>query len=499
MPETKTIILLSKIMSQSEKKGITKTYIDIILEEDIPIVCINKTEKKKKLMPFRVMYDNNKRFWEQAGKWEYYFSEEDYEKLKEKIAIKPQAYKKSDAEFGPGIEESESTAGYGSDYKTFAEMSIVEKVNYLNKNKQRLNDLIVQKPKNIENITQALVDTTKGAALINQTTLEKTIGLEDDEAKKITQDVVETTREMVKSSVYLIKEDVFNNELMHTLVEKSNGTIVQHMTRVYLNGVAFLSYYNKLVSTSSTIQKIRLSFASRYRNFYKTLMPHIAEENLTLERVFLGGMRAVPLELVLKWAIGFLVHDIGKVSSVEYHEGESKYDRNIVVEHVKIGYKYIMNKTNYPLEASFITGYHHEYYGDPGGYGYFRTYLQQHKKQNPSAKLDYCIAYELEPILDYQAIAYFPAKVLEIIDVYDSVTDPLRVYRKALTSEEALAMMRKQFIVDNQKIDPVIFDIYCLFIREQENRKKIQNLPARKMAGMAGEELDTEQKKSPSY
>jgi hypothetical protein len=83
-----------------------------------------------------------------------------------------------------------------------------------------------------------------------------------------------------------------------------------------------------------------------------------------------------------------------------------------------------MTKTNYPMEASLITGYHHEYYGDPAGYGYFRAYLQQYKKSNPAAKLDYCITYELEPMLDYHALAYFPAKVLEIIDVYDSLTDP---------------------------------------------------------------------------
>jgi HD-GYP domain-containing protein (c-di-GMP phosphodiesterase class II) len=73
--------------------------------------------------------------------------------------------------------------------------------------------------------------------------------------------------------------------------------------------------------------------------------------------------------------------------------------------------------------------------------------------------------------LDYQALAYFPAKVLEIIDVYDSVTDPHRVYRKAMLPEEALAMMRSEFIEKHRKIDLIIFDIFCAFIREQEKQK----------------------------
>jgi hypothetical protein len=247
-------------------------------------------------------------------------------------------------------------------------------------------------------------------------------------------------------------------------VSKSNGTIIQHMTRVYLNGIAFLSYYNKLVSTSSVINKLRISFDKNYRNFYQTLMPHITP---TLEQVFLGGMRAIPETDFFNWAVGGLVHDSGKAAAVEYHEGEAAYNRDIVVEHVKIGYTSIMNKTNYPREAGLITGYHHEYYGDPGGYGYFRDYLEQYKKLRPNARQDFCIAFDLEPMLDYEALSYFPAKVLEIIDVYDSVTDPNRKYRKAMSPEEALSMMREEFIEKHHKIDAILFDIFAAFVREK--------------------------------
>ena len=485
MTEKEINIPISRILPLPDEKGTNKHYIDIIINEDIPIVCINKSAQKKRIMPFKALYDNNEQFWQQKGNWEYYLTKEGFETFKEKAAKKPDSWDfstqgavkknvpvtKQEEEEGE-LEELEAETGYGSDYKAFIGMSTVEKVAYLNNNKQRLNELASYRPKSEQLITEALVDTTKDAALINHAVLIDAIRLGDDEAKKITDELVVSTNEMVKSSVYLVSEDVFNNELMNTLVQKSNGTIVQHMTRVYLNGLSFLAYYNNLCSKSSLIQKLRVSFATRYRKLYQTLLPHIVEDDIILERVFLGGMRAVPLDLYFKWAVGFLVHDIGKAGAVEYHEGEAKYDREVVIEHVKLGYQYIMNKTNYPMEASLIAGYHHEYYGDPNGYGYFRAYLQEYKKQNPNAKQDYCITYELEPMLDYQALAYFPAKVLEIIDVYDSVTDPHRAYRKSMTPEEAISMMREEFIEKQLKIDPILFDIYILYIREQQKIRK---------------------------
>jgi hypothetical protein len=469
MSEKDTIIPLSTVLLLPEGKGVNRACIDIIMEEDIPIVCVNKGANKKRLMPFNVMYDNNNNFWQQSGNWEYFFSGEDIEKVRAKAVGKPGFWENGIWKKDDDIEELQVEVGYGNEYKTFVDMTTAEKVECLNNDKQRLNDLLALKSKDAAVVTEALVDTAKDAAMINHAALEEAILLADNEAKKLTQGLVESTNEMVKSSAQLMTTNVFSNELMNTLVEKSNGTIVQHMTRVYLNGIAFLSYYNNLVSKSSAIQKLRISFASKYRPFYHALLPHIEIDKLSLERVFFGGMRAITPELYFKWAVGFLIHDIGKASAVEYHEGESAYDRNTVIDHVKQGYKSLMAKTNYPVEASLITGYHHEYYGDSAGYGYFRAYLQQYKKQNPEAKQDYCITYELEPILDYKAIAYFPAKVLEIIDVYDSLTDPNRIYRKAMTPQDALAMMREEFVQKHRKIDAILFDIFADFINEKES------------------------------
>jgi len=480
------VVPLPKVLLPLDGKGINKVYANIIIENEIPVLCVNNVIKKERLMPFKLLYHNNENFWRQGGDWEYYLTKESFDKLREKTIEKtgfwefdpPPPKKEAPVKAAPvteaieELEELEVEVGYGKDYKKFLEMPVEKKIERLNNGKKRLNDLIIQKAKDVDVIMKALVETTNDAATINHVLLEEAIQLGDDEARKFTQEMVDSTSEMIKSSSQLLTEDFFDDALLTDLVKKSNGTIVQHMTRVYLNGVAFLAYYNNLVTTSSTIQRLRLSFVSKYRSFYHELLPHIDIDDIVLERAFLGGMRAIPPDLFFKWAVGFLIHDIGKAAAVEYHEGEGSYNREIVIEHVKLGYQNIVKKTNYPMEASVITGYHHEYYGSSDGYGYFRAYLQQYKKHNPEAKQDYCITFELEPVLDYQALGYFPAKVLEIIDVYDSVTDPHRVYRKALSSEEAIKMMREEFIEKHQKIDIILFDIFASFIKEKEKKKK---------------------------
>jgi len=68
--------------------------------------------------------------------------------------------------------------------------------------------------------------------------------------------------------------------------------------------------------------------------------------------------------------------------------------------------------------------------------------------------------------LNYQTLAFFPAKLLEIVDIFDSLTDPNRKYRKPLATEEALELMEKEFINRSRKIDPILFDLFIRYISE---------------------------------
>ena len=455
----------------------TKGFIDICLKENISVICVNKRTKKERTMPMNAMYGNNSEFWLQHSDWEYFFSNDDIQKVNDKMPkpafqLKPQddeTEKRETEKIGtllPISSEGDVELGYGREYEAIAGMNDVERVLHIKKDRERLETLMTMKPRQENLVTEALVETARDAILHNHASLVNAMSLTAGEAKKQTQDLVDSTRELVKASIQLISTNIFNNELMNALVLKSNGTIIQHMTRVYLNGLAFLSYFNKQVSSSHAINRIRVSFDDKYRRFYQTLLPHIHPDHFTLERIFLGGMRAINEIDFYNWATGFLIHDIGKATAVEYHEGEAAYNRDVVTEHVRIGFANVVGKTNYPQEAALITGYHHEYYGDPGGYGVFRSYFDQYKSKNTFVKQSYCISYDLPAVLDYKVLAYFPAKVLEIIDVFDSVTDPHRKYRRAMSTEEALDMMREEFIIKHPKLDIILFDIFSSFAME---------------------------------
>jgi HD-GYP domain-containing protein (c-di-GMP phosphodiesterase class II) len=472
----------SVLVRETVKSG--KLYIDACLLEDPGVVCVNNKEiQKNKMISFKILYENNSRFWLQNETWEYFFAQEDVAKIEERVAHFKSHWSPDQrspdqrspdqlsevTENIPAMPETADNAsdnGFGKEYRTFAELSEAERLERMDQCKSRLLALIAQKPRQERLITEALVETTQDTILHNHTALMEALNLAEDDAKEKTQNLVDSTRDIVKASSQLISANIFNDDLMDTLVSKSNGTIIQHMTRVYLKGLAFLTYYNKLVSSSSIIKKLRIAFTENYTLFYRSLLPHLHMEDLTLERVFLGGMRAIPENMFYNWAIGFMVHDIGKASAVEYHEGEGAYNRELVMEHVKVGYNSIINKTNYPREAGLIAGYHHEYYGDPSGYGFFRTGLELYRKKNHQAKQDYCISYEVEPVINFQTLAFFPAKVLEIIDVFDSLTDPNRKYRKAMTANEALAMMEEEFVNKNHKLDIILFDMFKRFINE---------------------------------
>ena len=474
MLEKETAIPLSKALSLPDGSGINKAYVDIMLEEEIPVLCINHNKNTQKLILFKLLYNNDGSFWQKKGDWEYSLTGDGLNKLEEKARAKTGSWIIPETESKPNDEpktegdESPQETAFGSEYDTIVKMSHEEKVEQLNEENIWLNELLIKKSKDQIVIAEALTKTANDTAMINHAVLQEIVNFADDQARAFSNDVVIYTNEIVKSSAKLLSENVFSDGLMKTIAENSKGTVLQHITRVYLNGVAFLAYFNNKISSSNTIMKIRTSFNLKYRRFYQALLPHIDSYKLTLDQVFLGGLRVIPQDMFFNWSVGFFVHDIGKAADIQYHEGEDAYDRNKVIDHVMVGYNSINKKTNYPREAGLIIGYHHEYYGDPDGYGTFREDLQKYKKQKPDTKQDYCITYDLESILNYKALAYFPAKVLEIIDVYDSLTDPRRVYRKAMSLEEALDMMYKEFIIRHHKIDPILFDIFGGFIREKE-------------------------------
>jgi HD-GYP domain-containing protein (c-di-GMP phosphodiesterase class II) len=480
----------------------------LLLGDRENIICRSRSSGRIKSMQLRALYENNNRFWEKQDSWEYYLdrsvafgvrerlqemqeqarrrlvAQESSEDAIEELPEAPGDGATSSAE-GSGVTPSASPAGdgaeasqaptapdnFGSTYRKYKTLEQADRVGLLQRTTERLSELAAQERSDTEEVAVALVEATQDATMANRATLLEALRLGNDQAKAYTQQMVIETHKMVRSTIRLVDSEVYNDDLVRAVVEKSNGTVVQHMTRVFLSGLEFLLYYNRQVMTRGIANRIRIKFARQYKEYYRQLLPHLHEDYVSLEHVFLGGMKALNEVEINKFATGFLVHDVGKAEDIEYHEGDLGYDRATVERHVKIGYRAVMEKTNYPREAALIAGYHHEYFGHAAGYGYFREFLEAYKAANPGASQDYIMSYTMEPLIDYQVLAYFPAKVLEIVDVFDSLTDPNRLYRSPLSKEEALMMIREQFTVQNTKIDPILFDLFVDFLAEKMGKK----------------------------
>lgn len=459
--------------------------IPLLTQEEEPVLCVHNEAAKKKSISFRALYDNDPHFWnnpttswdyflplsrarallaavrENPDNYHFYFSGEaaDYEDLE--MGLKG---KLDGSDYRPEL--ARKLPNFGAHYDALHAIPKQEKLDIIQEHTDKLKQLLSQEERSPEAVSAALSDSTRDASIINKSILEKALEMSNEEAKVFSEELVHKTQEMVRSSTTLIDETVLQDEMFDAIVSTSNGTVVQHMTRTYLRSVSFLMFYNKKILNSSLTNRLRIQFKKKYHRYYQRLLPHLHPDDVILERVFYSGMQAISNQQIHNFATGFLLHDIGKAKDIEYHEGNDAYDRKKVVDHVRHGYLAVVNKTTYPIESGLITGYHHEYYGHSTGYGFFRTQYSNFTKQYPKQHCSYLIGYTVKPVLTFQTFSFFPAKLLEVIDVFDALTDPNRVYKKPLTAEEAIRLMQEQFVEENLKLDPILLD---LFIEYQQS------------------------------
>jgi HD-GYP domain-containing protein (c-di-GMP phosphodiesterase class II) len=82
------------------------------------------------------------------------------------------------------------------------------------------------------------------------------------------------------------------------------------------------------------------------------------------------------------------------------------------------------------------------------------------------------MSYSIDDVKKGAALAYVPAKILEIIDVFDALTDKNRKYRdREFTVDEALTIMKENFVEEETKLDPVLFSIFLDYVKNHAHLK----------------------------
>ncbi len=233
------------------------------------------------------------------------------------------------------------------------------------------------------------------------------------------------------------------------------------MSSVLMLFVPFCLFVNRYLK-EGRVTKLRANFNRVFKGYYEALLPNV--KNINLEHVFKGGIQPITEGALLQYSIGALLHDIGKLHDIDYFEGDEGYDRSIIIKHVPVSYKMLSRSGEFSKDVAILGALHHEYYNDPAGYSITQRLFPAYNPYDSTIK--YCMSSELPDLGSSISLAYFPAKILEIVDIFDALIDQYRRYREIRYSpEEALLVMKSTFIDYSLKIDPVLFSIFLEFIR----------------------------------
>jgi len=275
------------------------------------------------------------------------------------------------------------------------------------------------------------------------------------------QKLVEETVAIVDSVVSMIEESELASTLFQSLRSMSNGHTLDHITRVFSTMVSFLVHYNHC-HTKGLDQKIRQVFPKYYKEDYRHLVPGIGESLATSDN--LVRLPHLSADRVRMYALGALMHDIGKILDLSYFENDAPYDRARIKQHPVVGSGLFQRTYGARFEeARCIIGDHHNYLYHADGYGLSRW--ERTRSPRPVSQVVCCVADKLETFTSGQALSFLPVEICAIIDVYDALTDPSRKYKKVLTPAQAVGLMKEQFQALH-KIDPILFDLFIDFLKE---------------------------------
>lgn len=371
----------------------------------------------------------------------------------------------------------ESEIEMGKRISEISKMTYKDRVNTIETYNKELKEIEINEETGINKKTaQQIVNVGNDVGLISKVTMfgsiQKIKGKEitQEQAKAENQEITEITTNIVNTIVDMLSHNTETQKVFDELRNYSDGGVMAHSNRVFISYVNFMVFYNNLINTRHLINKVRTSYQSKYKKFYDNIGVLFGNDDIisknfdTVEGCIDRGIEAIQDRELNLYSVGALLHDIGKVKDLDYFEGDNGRDYERIKKHLFNSYALVTQTSEYPLEVILTVALHHEYYGL--GYGPYENLCRSKLENFPGFKIHRIMTYDAESLYKCEALAYFPAKMLEIIDVYDALIDPARKYRggKTFTPEEALKIMREDFIEKHVKLDPILYDIFVEFL-----------------------------------
>ena len=430
-----------------------KENYNILVKYDVPIWRKNR-EGKPVIVPL--------------DKLELYFGSKKIDELKLYIDEKWEKRIKNEIKITdsggnmPVLTAPEMSDDFETSLKTYGKMNYNERNKLFDDTIIKLNEL----KENTTEVNSESIDVisvaTKRACYINKVSLGENVDDSFDVPYLHLNQIADKTSMLVKTVTELLKENKTVSNYLNLLEEKSKGMTIDHMNNVFFKFVSFSNYYNNYFTKGGIVQ-LRSQFNKKFLKYYENLLPDL--KKITLESVFSGGMRKITGEELQEYSMGALLHDIGKLSNIDYFESDSTYDRKVIVSHVPSSYNMIIKAKSFSGKIASLAALHHEYYNDSSGYGITKVLFK--RKDSQRAHITNCISYNIDDLENGTVLGYFPAKVLEIVDVFVALRDKGRKYRDSEFSiVESLNVMQNEFIDNNLKLDPVLFTIFVSFVKD---------------------------------
>lgn len=254
---------------------------------------------------------------------------------------------------------------------------------------------------------------------------------------------------------YLFR-DIFDNSDM-----LNDTNILSHSNRVCILMIEFLHYYNNIFNKGLS-NKLRHEYKNTYLDKYKIIMNkyNLIKGIEKLENVYKLGIRKFTGSEIVNFAIGAFYHDTSLLNMVDFiPTDEFIKDGDFRDFHTAKAYYFLKYVLNQKDESSLLIGLHHECYGY--GSGILKNFIDK-KSNDPKHKIDFLMSFEADDIINAECYAYFPAKILEVIDIYDTLMfiDGSRNKK----SNEILSYMKNMFLDDKIAVDPIAFDLFIQFL-----------------------------------
>jgi hypothetical protein len=346
-----------------------------------------------------------------------------------------------------------------------AGMDVVERIQSLMNSRSKLRGMASEGRRLDEMLIAETAEIFSSALSYNRVTYEEKI------AGAVTpsqvQQLVAGSYELIGSLIGLMSAGKASYRDLSQLQSIDTGSpTLDHITRILYRYISFLFFYNSYFQKhSAEVKKFRAFFQKKYAPYYRKIDAH--GDITSLELVFRGGIAPVSdRKQFLDYVLSGFMHDIGKLPEIQYHDGNAgNHDTRTAARHVFDGYNLLAESGQFGLGPVSMPLLHHDYYGMalPKGYNqlptFRRKFVDRRGPQRERVSSIYCISHSINDVGFGSAMAYFPNKVMEILDLYDTACGA------RVEPEQALAAIRAEYLDgDVLGIDPVLFDIFIDFV-----------------------------------